>query len=129
MPLVVLQHPLARGADDEVGVKPAIRKFRQRDLELPHDEAAFLPGFLREEIGLETRVGPLIELIDRITRDEVGRVQYHYVLADFLCHRVSGALRPGSDAGTLALAHPDGLAGYKLTEKARDVIVSAVGLR
>ena len=58
---------------------------------------------LREEIGIETRVGRLVELFDRITRDDGGRVRYHYVLADYLCHHVSGELRPGSDAETVAL--------------------------
>ena len=47
---------------------------------------------LHEEIGIEARVGPLIELFDRITHDSQGRVQYHYVLADYLCHVVASRL-------------------------------------
>ncbi len=84
---------------------------------------------LREEIGIETRVGPLIELFDRITRDEQGQVRYHYVLADYFCHHVSGELRPGSDAETVALTDPDDLAPYAVTTKARDVIRRAAELR
>ena len=84
---------------------------------------------LREEIGLQTRVGPLIELLDRITRDSDGRVRYHYVLADFLCHRVSGTLKSGSDADTVALADPDDLGSYDLTDEAQTVIASAWRLR
>ena len=84
---------------------------------------------LQEEIGLQTRVGPLIELLDRITRDSDGRVRYHYVLADFLCHRVSGTLKPGSDADTVALADPDDLGSYDLTDEAQTVIASAWRLR
>ena len=80
---------------------------------------------LQEEIGIQTCVGPLIELLDRSTRDPDGRVRYHYVLADFLCHRVSGTLSPGSDADTVALADPDDLSSYELTDEAQTVVASA----
>jgi 8-oxo-dGTP diphosphatase len=83
---------------------------------------------LREEIGIETKIGPLVELFDRITRDTDGRVRYHYVLADYLCHHVSGELRAGSDAETVALADPAELSPYALTEQARSVIRRAVNL-
>ena len=84
---------------------------------------------LREEIGIETKVGPLVELFDRITRDTDGQVRYHYVLADYLCHHVSGELRPGSDADAVTLADPIDLSRYGLTEKAESVIGRAVQLR
>ncbi len=77
---------------------------------------------LREEIGIEARVGQLVELFDHITRDDGGRVRYHYVLADYLCHHVSGELRPGSDAETVALADPADLMSYSLTDRALAVI-------
>ena len=83
---------------------------------------------LREEIGIEARVGPLVELFDHITRDDGGRVRYHYVLADYLCHHVSGELRPGSDAETVALADPADLMPYSLTERARAVIARGLTL-
>ena len=83
---------------------------------------------LREEIGIETRVGPLVELFDHITRDDGGRVRYHYVLADYLCHHVSGDLRPGSDAETVALADPSDLVRYSLTDKTRAVIARGLAL-
>ena len=84
---------------------------------------------LREETGIETRVGSLVGLFDRITRDDAGRVRYHYVLADYLCHHVSGTLRPGTDAKTVALADPADLSPYGLTEKAKSVIRRAADLR
>ncbi|MCH7746814.1 MAG: NUDIX hydrolase [Acidobacteria bacterium] len=83
---------------------------------------------LREEIGIETSVGPLVELFDRITHDTEGRVRYHYVLADYLCHHLSGELRPGSDAEAVALADPDDLSSYAVTETATAVIRRAVDL-
>ena len=83
---------------------------------------------LREEIGIETKIGPLVELFDRITRDTDGRVRYHYVLADYLCHHVSGELRPGSDAETVGLADPADLSPYAVTEQVKSVIRRAGNL-
>ena len=45
-----------------------------------------------EETGLEVEVGPVIEVFDRITRDDEGRVRYHFVLVDYCAGRLGGAL-------------------------------------
>jgi ADP-ribose pyrophosphatase YjhB (NUDIX family) len=52
---------------------------------------------VREETGLTIEPVELIELLDRIHR-EGERVRYHYVIADYLCSVVGGALRAASDA-------------------------------
>ena len=44
---------------------------------------------VREETGLEVEVLELVELLDRIHRHQ-QRVQYHYVIADFLCSQTGG---------------------------------------
>src|ERR1700760_135563 len=51
----------------------------------------------REETGLIVDPGDLLGVFDRILRDPYHRVQYHYVLIDFLCRRVGGELRAASD--------------------------------
>ena len=81
-----------------------------------------------EETGLVVDVGPAIELFDRITLDADGRVQYHFVLVDYVCRPVGGELRCGSDASDIALADPDGLGPYGLTDKAIEVIGKALNL-
>ena len=53
---------------------------------------------LREEVGLEVEVGPMVETFDRIHRDAAGRVRYHFVIVDFLCRPVGGVLCAGDDA-------------------------------
>lgn len=75
-----------------------------------------------EETGLVVDVGPVIEVFDRITRDETRRVRYHFVLVDYVCWRASGALRAGSDVDAAIWADPDNLAEYSLTDKATAVI-------
>ena len=51
-----------------------------------------------EETGLDVDVGPVVEVLDRIMRDADGRVEFHYVIIDYLCRARSGALAHGSDA-------------------------------
>ena len=47
---------------------------------------------MREECGLDVRVGDLIEVVE-IVRDGM-----HYVIMDYACEIVGGTLRPGDDA-------------------------------
>lgn len=77
---------------------------------------------VREETGLMVRVGPLLGLFDRIHRDGEGRVEFHYVLADFLCVVTGGTLAPSSDAADVCWAAPDALPGYGLSPEAAEVI-------
>ncbi len=55
----------------------------------------------KEETGLEVRAGEVLEVVDRIMRDAERKIQYHYVLVDFLCRRISGDAHPGADASEL----------------------------
>jgi len=81
-----------------------------------------------EETGLEVAVGPVIEVFDRITRDAEGRVEYHYVLVDYLCTPVGGTLMAGSDVDAAVWVHPTELGPYDLTDKATAVIERALQL-
>ena len=51
-----------------------------------------------EEAGLVVEALDLLGVFDRVLPDGEGRTQYHYVLIDFLCRRVSGEIRAGDDA-------------------------------
>jgi 8-oxo-dGTP diphosphatase len=51
-----------------------------------------------EETGLVVRATELLGVFDRVVLDDEKRCQYHYVLIDFLCERVSGDLHPAGDA-------------------------------
>ena len=81
---------------------------------------------MTEETGFVIEVGPVVEVLDRITRDEEGRVLYHFVLIDYLCRPVGGELRAGSDVAEAVLAEPSEFAQYELTEKALSVIERAL---
>jgi 8-oxo-dGTP diphosphatase len=51
-----------------------------------------------EETGLAVEPVVIVEVVDRISRDAQGRVQYHYVLVDYLCRIVGGELACATDA-------------------------------
>ena len=64
---------------------------------------------IREETGLTVDVGSIVEVFDRIFRDEASRVKYHFVLIDYVCRATGGPFRAGSDVGEVAIADPDRL--------------------
>ena len=75
-----------------------------------------------EETGLDVEVGPVVEVFDRILRDDDGRVRFHFVLVDYLCRPRGGRLQHGSDVDDAVVADPAHLDGFALTEKALAVI-------
>lgn len=66
-------------------------------LELGESLMAGVVREVREETGLVVEPVELVELLDRIHREQ-DRVRYHYVIADYLCHVTGGALQAASDA-------------------------------
>jgi 8-oxo-dGTP diphosphatase len=51
-----------------------------------------------EETALIVMPISIVEVCDRISRDAEGRVQYHYVLVDYLCRVTGGTLACATDA-------------------------------
>ena len=76
----------------------------------------------KEETGLEVAAGEVLEVVDRIMRDPEHKVQYHYVLVDFLCRRVAGEARPGEDADDLRWVTPEELGSFPIADSAAAVI-------
>jgi 8-oxo-dGTP diphosphatase len=52
---------------------------------------------VREETGLAVEPVELVEVLDRIHRED-GKVRYHYVILDYLCRVTGGELCAASDA-------------------------------
>jgi 8-oxo-dGTP diphosphatase len=83
---------------------------------------------VREETGLEVRVGPLLDVFDRIHHGRDERVEYHFVLLDYKCTVVSGSLAHGSDASAACWASTADLARFRLSDLAKRVIARALEL-
>jgi len=97
-------------------------------VELGETLAEALRREIREETGLEVQVGPIAEVLDRILPDAQGRVQFHYILVDYLCRVESGTLRAASDASEAKWAEPTQLAEYGLRPETLRVIRKAFAL-
>jgi 8-oxo-dGTP diphosphatase len=75
-----------------------------------------------EETGLTVEPGELLGVYDRVLRDPNQRVQYHYVLIDFLCRRVAGEISAASDAAEVRWFTQKELPALNLAEDTQDVI-------
>jgi ADP-ribose pyrophosphatase YjhB (NUDIX family) len=80
---------------------------------------------VREETGLEVRPERIAAVFERIMPDARGRVEYHYVLVDYVCRVVGGVLQPADDCAGAAWVTRKELATYTLTEGTREVIERA----
>lgn len=83
---------------------------------------------LREECSVEVEVGPVVEVLDRVVRDAAGRVQFHYVIVDYLARWLSGEPRAGSDAAAVRWLTQEEWAGLPLTEGLAPVLLRALAL-
>src|SRR6266849_2604118 len=90
---------------------------------------------LGEETGIEVRVLELIEVFDRVYLGEGStevetkpRPRFHFVIADYLCERISGEPRAGSDVTDVAFASEEELTRYHLTETATRVLKRAFAM-
>jgi 8-oxo-dGTP diphosphatase len=90
---------------------------------------------LLEETGIEVRVLDLIEVFDRVYLEDGStdalakrRPRFHFVIADYLCERLSGEARAGSDVTDVAFAHEDELQRFGLTETATRVLKKAFAM-
>ncbi len=83
---------------------------------------------VREEVGLEVRVGPLVEIMDRIIYDDKLRVQYHYLLVDFLCTVDGEEPQVASDVEEAKWFALDQLDDSEMTHSTLEVIEKALEL-
>jgi 8-oxo-dGTP diphosphatase len=90
---------------------------------------------LLEETGIEVRVLELIEVFDRIYLEPTStgaetkrRPRFHFVIVDYLCERLGGEPRAGSDVTEVAFARQDELMRFRLTDTATRVLKKAFAM-
>lgn len=81
---------------------------------------------VREETCLDVEVGSIVDVLDRIRHDSEGRIQFHYVLVDFLCRPIGGALTCASDAEEAIWAERAELDRYGVAKETIRVIDKAI---
>jgi ADP-ribose pyrophosphatase YjhB (NUDIX family) len=80
---------------------------------------------VREETGLEIVPLGVIEIFERIMRDDAGATEYHYVLIDYVCRVVGGSLQAGDDVAYVEWMAEADLDALQITEGTLGVIQKA----
>lgn len=83
---------------------------------------------LREECAITVRIVGVAGVVDRIVRDDAGRVRYHYVLVDYLAHPDAEEIAAGSDAADARWAELADLERLDLTDGLLDMVHRALAL-
>ena len=77
---------------------------------------------LKEETGIDGVVEGLYDIFEVIVPDSEGRIQYHYVILDFLVKPLSRTIRPGGDVVEAKWVKPDEALSMSLTRTTRKLI-------
>ncbi len=81
-----------------------------------------------EECGIAVRLVGVAGVVDRVIRDESGRIRYHYVLVDYAAHPESRAVHAGSDAADARWVPVADLGQYDTTDGLADMIRRAAAV-
>lgn len=81
-----------------------------------------------EECGIAIRVAGLAGMVERVIRDDAGRIRYHYILIDYLAVPDGTRLIPGSDAADAQWIEIDRVAELDATDGLLDMIRKAQAL-
>jgi 8-oxo-dGTP diphosphatase len=90
---------------------------------------------LLEETSISVRVLDLIEVFERIYAEDgtiallvQKKPRFHYVIVDYLCERIGGEPRAGSDVTDVVFAREEELARYHLTATATRILQKAFAM-
>ena len=97
-------------------------------VELGETLAEALAREVLEETGLEVAIGPVVEVLDRVQRTAEGRVEYHFVIIDYVCLPRGGSLACATDADEARWVPLRDLDAFRPTASVRAVVRKAMEL-
>jgi 8-oxo-dGTP diphosphatase len=80
---------------------------------------------LMEEVGIEARIVGFNRHVQRIDRDDDGRIRHHYVVASFVGAWTAGEAMTGPEAGEVRWVEPVALDGLSTTQSLGRTIARA----
>lgn len=84
---------------------------------------------LLEETSITAEIVGLIDVVDAITRDEAGRVRFHYTLVDYVAEWRAGTAMPGDDVAVCRWVPIAAAETYVAWPETRRVIRRAQAMR
>jgi ADP-ribose pyrophosphatase len=75
-----------------------------------------------EETGLRVEIVERLGVVDKIMRDDEGRVRYHFIIVQFLARIVEGEVKAMDDALEARWAEPSEFRSYELTVSLREFL-------
>lgn len=75
-----------------------------------------------EETGLIVEPGDVLDVFDSIFTDGDGHTEYHYVLVDYLCRRISGEVTAGTDVSDVKWISESDLPTMGLRDSIQQVV-------
>lgn len=84
---------------------------------------------IREETGLEVKLGEIVAVVDLIQKDANDEVEYHFTVIDYEADWIRGEAVAGDDAADIAWADPLALDKFELPQLQQNVIEKALSRR
>jgi 8-oxo-dGTP diphosphatase len=75
-----------------------------------------------EETGLKVKLVERLGVVDKIMRDDDGRVRYHFIIVQFLARIVEGEVKAMDDALEARWVRLSELPSYDITASLRDFL-------
>jgi 8-oxo-dGTP diphosphatase len=77
---------------------------------------------VKEETGLDVESPEQVDVVDNVTRDEQGKIKYHFVIIDYFVKLRGGKLEAASDAEELRWVAFNEVEKYDLTKTFREFV-------
>lgn len=81
-----------------------------------------------EETGLDIEIGDVVEILERIFRDNKRKIKYHYLLVDFFARPKGGILVASSDASDASFFSIEEIEGMNLPTVTEEVILKGLDI-
>lgn len=77
---------------------------------------------VNEETGIQVRIRKLLGIADHVVRDADGKIQFHYVLIDYLARPLTTSIKAQSDAAEAEWVRFKDLSDLPLTKGAKKLL-------
>ena len=79
---------------------------------------------VEEETGVKCEIVEFVNTVDLITRDDTGKVEFHFLLNHYLARALTENTKPETEDGEVGWFHPDNLPPDMANQQITDLILS-----